>query len=173
MALKLHLFPVAQHARNHWHNMTGISISAFSNRPFSLPYTFVHQQPQNKIRWHKASNHGHRLVHNLWFPHPPAYDVHNIRCSNCRYRKRNFHNTGTKRYSAQNNPSSRYRQIPGRFRPSRRPHRASLRHRAPRRSGSRWGRSVSGGCSYFKTTEFSGFKKGIANNRGDSSAVPA
>ena len=32
MALKLHLFPVAQHARNHWHNMTGISILALRNR---------------------------------------------------------------------------------------------------------------------------------------------
>ena len=25
MALKLHMFPVAQYGRNHWHNMTGIS----------------------------------------------------------------------------------------------------------------------------------------------------
>ena len=34
-----------------------------------------------------------------------------------------------------------------------------------------WGRCILGGCPCFKTTEFSGFEKGIANARGDISAL--
>ncbi len=48
MALKLYLFLVAQHARNHWHNMTGISnycmqnneLAEYLNEYDNIIYTF-------------------------------------------------------------------------------------------------------------------------------------